>query len=153
MASRDARGGSTGEGEAARVAVRVFPPPRLAIAADTAAIVVFALIGNLSHHSGVTASGLARDILPLLGGWLAAGLLFDLYRRPTLRRLAGTWLVGITAGVVIRAAILHHTNVGKEAAFLAVALVFAGLFALAARALTASVLPRARSRARRRASR
>jgi Protein of unknown function (DUF3054) len=133
--------------------VRVFPPPRLAVAADTAAIVVFAVIGNLSHHGGVTASGLARDILPLLGGWLLAGVLFGLYRRPSWSRLAATWLVGITAGVVARAAILHHTNVGKEAAFLAVALVFTGLFALAARAITAWVLPRARSRAHRRASR
>jgi hypothetical protein len=122
------------------------------VAADVAAIVVFAVIGNLSHHGGVTAGGLARDILPLLGGWLGAGLLFGVYRAPSLTRLAATWLVGITAGVVIRAAVIRHTNVGKEAAFLAVALVFTGLFALAARALTAWGLPRARTRARRRAS-
>jgi hypothetical protein len=116
----------------------LFPPLRFAIAADTTAIVVFALIGNLSHHGGVTASGIARDVLPLLGGWLVAGALFGLYRRPTLGRLAATWLVGITAGVVIRAVVLQHTNVGKEAAFLGVALVFTGLFALAARALLAA---------------
>ena len=133
--------------------MRLFPPPRVAVAADTAAILLFAVIGNLSHHGGVAAGGLARDILPLLGGWLGAGLLFGLYRRPTLARLALAWLVGITAGVVVRAAVLRHTSVGKEAAFLAVALVFTALFALAARALTAWALPRARPQARRRASR
>ncbi len=132
--------------------MRLFPPPRFAVAADAAAIVVFAVIGNVSHHGDVSGRGLARDVLPLLGGWLGAGLLFGLYRRPTLTRLAATWLVGVTAGVVARAAVLHHTGVGKEAAFLAVALVFTLLFALAARALTAWALPRARPRAHRRAS-
>jgi Protein of unknown function (DUF3054) len=132
--------------------VRLFPPSRFAVAADTAAILVFAVIGNLSHHGDVSARGLARDVLPLLGGWLGAGVLFGLYRRPTLGRLAATWLVGVTAGVVVRAAVLRHTNVGKEAAFLAVALVFTLLFALAARALTAWALLRARPRARQRAS-
>jgi hypothetical protein len=123
--------------------VRLFPPPRLAIAADSAAIVVFALIGNLSHHGDVSARGLARDVLPLLGGWLGAGLVFGLYRRPAVWRLAATWLVGVTAGVVIRAAVLDHTDAGKEASFLAVALVFTLLFALAARALTAALVKKA----------
>ncbi|HEY2354024.1 MAG TPA: DUF3054 domain-containing protein [Gaiellaceae bacterium] len=117
--------------------MRVFPPPRFAAAADAAAIVVFAVIGNLSHHGDVSAGGLARDVLPILGGWLVAGLVFGLYRRPTLTRLAATWLVGVTAGVAIRAAVLQHTDIGKEAAFLAVALVFTLLFALVARAIAA----------------
>ena len=132
--------------------MRLFFPPRFAAVADAAAIVVFAVIGNLSHHGDVSARGLARDVLPLLGGWLGAGLVFGLYRRPTVGRFAATWLVGVTAGVVVRAAVLQHTDVGKDAAFLAVALVFTLLFALAARALTAWVLLRARPRARRRAS-
>jgi hypothetical protein len=122
------------------------------VLADSVAIVVFAVIGNLSHHGEVSARGLARDVLPLLGGWLGAGLVFGLYRRPTVWRLVATWLVGVTAGVVVRATVLNHTDVGKEASFLAVALVFTLLFALAARALTAWALPRARPRARRRAS-
>ncbi len=132
--------------------MRLFPPPRLAIADDTAAIVVFAVVGNVSHYGDVSARGLARDVLPLLGGWLGAGALFGLYRRPTLGRLAATWLVGVTAGVVVRAAILRHTNAGKEVAFLVVALVFTLLFALTARALTAWALRRVRPRAHRRAS-
>jgi len=114
--------------------------PPLATGADAAAIVVFTLIGLLSHRGGVSGRGLARDLLPLLGGWFAVALLVRLYTRPALRRLIATWLVGITGGVVIRAAILGHTNVGKEVAFLGVALGFTAVFVLAARlaATTAS---------------
>ena len=141
--------GAGGEGESETHLKRLLAlSPRLAVGADAAGIVVFTLIGLLSHEGGVSGRGLARDALPLLGGWIGAGLLFGLYRRPTLGRLAATWLLGITAGVVVRAAVLRHANPGKEAAFLAVALIFTLLFALAARALTAWALPRARTRAR-----
>jgi hypothetical protein len=107
--------------------------PPLAAGADAAAIVVFTLIGLLSHHGGVSGRGLARDLLPLLGGWFAVALVVRLYTRPAPWRLGTTWLAGITAGVAIRAAILGHTHVGKEAAFLGVALVFTAIFVLAAR--------------------
>lgn len=132
--------------------MRFFPPPRLAATADAAAIVVFAIVGLLSHHGDVSGRGLARDALPLLAGWFGAALLARLYARPTWRRLAATWLVGITAGVAVRAAILGHTHAGKEAPFLGVALGFTLLLALAGRALTAWALPRARRPARPRAS-
>ena len=50
----------------------LFPPPRIAAACDAAALVLFAVIGLLSHRGGVSGHGLARDALPLLGGWFAA---------------------------------------------------------------------------------
>lgn len=115
--------------------MRLFPPRLLAAAADAVAIVVFAIVGLLSHHGDVSADGLARDVLPLLGGWLGAALAFGLYRRPALRRLAATWLVGITAGIAIRAIVLGHDDAGKEASFLGVALASTLVFALAARLL------------------
>jgi DUF3054 family protein len=66
--------------------------------------------------------------------------LFGLYRRGGRRALLLTWAVGVPAGVVLRALVLGHFAIGKEAAFLGVALVFTGLFVLgfraAARALT-----------------
>jgi hypothetical protein len=117
-------------------ALLLRPGPAVA-AADAAAIVVFAVVGLLSHRGGVSAAGLARDALPLLGGWFAAALALRLYLRPTLGRLAGTWLGGITAGVVVRAVVLGHTRVGKEAAFLAVSLAFTLVFVVAARLLAA----------------
>jgi Protein of unknown function (DUF3054) len=122
--------------------VRLFPPARPAAAADAAAIVLFAVVGLLAHHGDISGRGLARDALPLLGGWFAAALLARLYTRPAPLRLTATWLAGITAGVAVRAAVLGHTDGGREAAFLAVALAFTLLFLLAARLLTASVRPR-----------
>lgn len=107
--------------------------PPLAAGADATAIVVFTLVGLLSHHGGPSGRGLARDALPLLGAWFAVALLVRLYTRPAWQRLVVTWLVGITAGVAIRAAILGQTHAGQEAAFLGIALAFAAVFVLAAR--------------------
>jgi hypothetical protein len=121
--------------------VRLFPPPRLAAACDAAALVLFAVIGLLSHRGGVSGHGLARDALPLLGGWFAAAALTRLYVRPSPARLAVTWLGGIPAGVAVRAAVLGHTQAGKEAAFLAVSLAFSLVFVLAARLLAGRLRP------------
>ena len=143
MAAALARG--TGPREAPlsyKERVRLFPRPRSAVASDAAAIVLFAVVGLLSHDGSVSGAGLARDALPLLGGWFAAALLVGLYARGTPLRLAASWLAGITAGVALRAAILGHTDVGKEAAFLAVALAFTLLFGVGGRLVTASVRPR-----------
>jgi hypothetical protein len=113
--------------------VRLFPRPAVAAAADAAALVVFAVVGLLSHRGGVSGHGLARDALPLLGGWFVAAALLRLYTRPSPARLAGTWLAGVTGGVIVRALVLGHTDTAREAAFLAVSLAFTLLFVLAAR--------------------
>ena len=70
-------------------------------------------------------TGYARDALPLLVGWLGATMVFH-------GRFVLTWLVGVTAGVLLRAAILGHWY-AKELTFLLVALIFIGAFAFAAR--------------------
>ena len=110
-------------------------------AADLIAIVLFAAIGQLSHHGGVSAAGFARDALPLLAGWLVAAALFGAYRRRDRRSLLSTWLVGMTAGVALRAVVLGRSANGHEASFLVVALVFTLLLILACRALLARWLP------------
>jgi hypothetical protein len=92
---------------------------RLALAGVTA-IVVFATIGQLSHEGGVSWSGYAADTLPFLGAWLVAAWWTG--------RFVPTWLVGVTAGVAIRAVILSHYR-WSELSFLAVALVFVGAVA------------------------
>ena len=112
-------------------------PRRLAIAADAAAIVLFAIVGMLSHDAA--ASAFARDALPLLGGWFAAALVTRLYVQPSLPRLLVTWIVGITAGVLVRALILGRDLDGHQAAFLATSLVFTLLFVVALRAATAAL--------------
>lgn len=115
-------------------------PRRLAIAADAAAIIVFAIAGMLSH--GAAASAFARDALPLLGGWFAAALVTRLYARPSLPRLLVTWAAGITVGVLVRALILGRDLDGHQAAFLATSLVFTLLFVAAARAAAVAVTRR-----------
>ena len=58
---------------------------RLAIA-GVVAILLFATIGQLSHHHHVSVGGYAADALPLLGAWLVLALatgrfLVDVARR------------------------------------------------------------------------
>jgi hypothetical protein len=123
---------------------RLFAPRRrLAIAADAAGIVVFAVVGIISH--GASPGSFAHDALPLLGCWFAVALAARLYERPTVLRFLVTWLVGITAGVLVRALILSRHLGSKEAAFLAVSLVFTLLFVLAARALVSAAASRRRA--------
>jgi hypothetical protein len=92
---------------------------RLALA-GAAAILIFATIGQLTHEGGVSAGGYAADVLPLLGCWLAAAW--------RTGRFVPTWLLGVTAGVAIRMAVLGHYR-WSELSFLAVALVFVGALA------------------------
>ena len=102
---------------------------RLAVA-DGLALVAFVTVGLFSHDHALSVGGYARDLLPLAAGWFGAAALFGLYRHGGRRALVLTWAVGVAAGVVVRAAVLGHTSVGKEAAFLVVSLVFTALFVL-----------------------
>jgi hypothetical protein len=95
---------------------------------DAVAILVFATVGLISHHKGLSPRGYARDALPILAGWFGAAIVFRTYRTHRQSRVLATWLVGVTAGVLARALILGHSLNGKEATFLAVALVFVLLF-------------------------
>ena len=85
--------------------------------AGIVAILVFATIGQFSHHGGVGAGGYAADAIPLLCCWLAAAW--------ATRRFVPTWLLGVTGGVAIRMVVLGHYR-WNELAFLAVALAFVG---------------------------
>jgi hypothetical protein len=94
---------------------------------DAAALVVFVVVGVLTH--GASAWAFVRDLLCILGGWFAVALVLRLYVRGSWWRLAGTWLLGVSVGVLIRAAIVGHVAYD----FWAVALAFTALFVLAAR--------------------
>lgn len=94
----------------------------------------FAVIGVLTHGSSITA--LVRDLLLFLGCWFAAAFALRLYVRPSWARLLATWLIGISAAVLIRAAIVGHF----AGDFYGVALAFTLLFVLAARKSVATWL-------------
>jgi hypothetical protein len=112
-------------------------PPRVLALADASALVLFSVVGLLSHDGKVSVAGLGRDALPLLAGWFAAALVFGTYRRRSVRALLFAWVVGVPLGVALRALVLGRALDGREAAFLAVALTFTLLFVLALRAALA----------------
>ena len=114
---------------------------RTAVAVDVLALLTFVVIGLVNHHGGVTAGGLARDTASIVGCWLLAAGAFDLYRRPRLPALLATWLVGVTAGVLVRALLLWRIE-GDDGVFLGVALVFTLLFVIAFRAAASVIVPR-----------
>src|SRR5579863_1312887 len=91
--------------------------PALLAASDAVAIVAFVTVGLLSHRHGVSATGYARDALPILGAWFGVALLLRTYRRGGRRRLLATWAVGVPLGVLIRAVVLGRSLNGSELAF------------------------------------
>jgi len=126
------------------VAPTLFPPgsQRAVVASDALAFLVFAAIGQLSHHGDVTAAGLARDAGPLLAGWFAVALVARTYRRPGRRTLLAAWALGVPAGVLLRALLLGRSLDHHEAAFLGTTLAFGAAFVLAGRALVGLVATR-----------
>jgi len=111
--------------EAGPTAARISPV-KLAVG-DVIAVSLFAPIGLLSHDEGITLAGLARNVLPVAIGFIAAALVVGTWRRPGWKTLVAAWLLGITAGVLVRAAILDHGYGKTTFTFLAVTLVVTGL--------------------------
>ena len=101
---------------------------RTEVLTDAFAILLFATIGQLSHHGHVSATGYAEDALPFLVCWFAAYAVFH-------GRFVPTWLVGVTLGVALRAVILSHYR-WNELAFWLVSLAFVGAVSLALRQIT-----------------
>lgn len=97
---------------------------------DAVALLAFVAIGVATHEA--SAGAFVRDALCILGGWFATALAVRLYARDGRVRLAVTWLVGISVGVWVRAAIVGH----GPGAFYGVALGFSALFVLVARTLS-----------------
>jgi hypothetical protein len=118
------------------------PRRRLLPVADALAIVAFATVGLLAHDHALSASGYARDALPLLCGWFAAAFAFGTYRRPSARTLLAAWAVGVPLGVLVRALVLARSLDGDQVVFLGITLAFTLLFLLAFRAGFRVVLER-----------
>ena len=104
-----------------------------AAAWDAAALLVFVVVGVVTHDASATA--FVRDLACILGGWFAAAIVLRLYVRGGRWRFAATWLIGVSAGVLARAAIVGHLAVD----FWGVALGFTLLFVLVARGVRRAV--------------
>jgi Protein of unknown function (DUF3054) len=92
------------------------------VVADAAALVVFVAVGVATH--GASVGAFFRDAACFLGCWFAVALVVRLYAGGGWRRLAVTWLVGVTGGVFLRAAIVDRW----PGAFYGVALGFTAVF-------------------------
>src|SRR5437016_1720199 len=62
-----------------------------AAAWDAAALLVFVVVGVVTHDASATA--FVRDLACILGGWFAVAIVLRLYVRGGRWRLAATWLV------------------------------------------------------------
>ena len=108
-------------------------PRRAVVTSDAVALVLFAVIGVLSHDHRLSFLRLLSDAGPIGGGWFVAAALFGAYRRPGWRTLLPTWLAGVTGGVLVRAGILGRAVDGKQAAFLVTTLIITLLLVLGLR--------------------
>lgn len=114
-------------------------PHGAAVVTDLLALAAFVTVGLLNHHGGVSATGYARDLLPIGGCWVLAAGAVDLYKRPRLRALLATWVAGVVGGVLVRALVLWRLD-ANDAVFLAVALGFTLLFVLGFRLASAAIV-------------
>jgi hypothetical protein len=105
----------------------------LAIALDTLSVLVFVGIGRSVHDHVVSVAGLASTGWPFLTG-LALGWVGAVRLGLVPRRLGAglvVWVATLVVGMVLRAA----AGQGVDAAFVAVAACFLGLFLLGWRVL------------------
>ena len=98
-------------------------PQKPRAASDALAILLFAVIGGLSHDHSLTVVHVLRDAGPVGGAWFVAALAFGAYRRPGWRTLLPTWAAGVVAGVLVRAGILGREIDSRQAAFLITTLI------------------------------
>jgi hypothetical protein len=111
---------------------------RLAVAIDVCCVLVFVIIGRVSHTKGESLAGIASTAWPFLaglaGGWLVtAGLAGRAWRQTSRLWPAGVgaWLGTVVLGMVFRVV----SGQGTAPAFIGVALAFLGLFMLGWRLL------------------
>ena len=104
----------------------------IAVAADAAAVLVFAAVGRSSHHESTGLTGVWHTAWPFLLG-AALGLAFTAYQRvtpTTVRAGVRVWVWTLVVGMVARSA----GGGGTPIAFVIVAAVVLGVFLVGWRA-------------------
>ncbi|HLI55614.1 MAG TPA: DUF3054 domain-containing protein [Actinomycetota bacterium] len=115
---------------------------RVAILAvgDAAVFALFTIIGIINHSVGVTLYHFGRDFVPLSVAWFLVAVIVDTYGRGGPLRVAVNWLVGVTAGIIVRKWWVGSPNGVQFITFLTVALVTNGVFLLIWRFLAGRLL-------------
>lgn len=109
-------------------------PVVAALAADAAAVLLFATVGRASHDEGITAVGVLQTAWPFLAG-VGAGWAAVRVRRGRWPLEVGdgvvVWLAGVAGAMLLRRA----TGAGTDPAFVVVATVVLGMLLLGWRAV------------------
>ena len=101
---------------------------RLAVLLDCCCVLLFVIIGRVSHTKGESLAGIASTAWPFLAGLCGGWLAVRAWRRPLVLAPSGVgaWLGAAGLGMGLRMA----AGQGSAAAFVLVALAFLGLFLL-----------------------
>lgn len=73
-------------------------------------MLLFAIIGRLSHDMEMTVTGILQTAVPFVTAWIVTGVMLGLYRAPAVTRFSRAWrstvlvtLVSVPIALVIRA--------------------------------------------------
>lgn len=113
---------------------------RIALAVDLVLVLVFAVIGRLSHHEGLSSDGIAHTAWPFVVGVVVGTLLIAGAKRPPLSRDAGglSWASALVLGMLLR----HLSGQGTAVPFVIVAAVVLAVFLVGWRLLLGGVIRR-----------
>jgi hypothetical protein len=116
----------------------------LSVVLDVVLVVLFTVIGRVSHGEDLSFGGVVKVAWPFLVGTLLAWLVTAAWRRPLalVRTGVPVWLLTVIVGMLLRVV----SSQGVELSFVIVAAVVLGVFLLGWRAI---VTPIARRGARR----
>lgn len=116
-----------------------FPADRvrrlaLWVSADVVLVIVFAVLGHLSHYASISPAGIAGTAAPFLVAYLLSFILCFAWRRPAalIRTGVPLWVGTAAGGLLLR--VLFGTSAAL--AFQIVSVVVLGLFLLTPRLLT-----------------
>lgn len=114
--------------------------PALSWLADAALVVLFAVLGNRAHDTGLSPTHIGATAWPFLTGLVLGWLLTRSWKRPSQLWPAGAAVVIVTVAVGLALRVLF-TDGGAELSFILVATGTLGLLLMARRLLTAWLLP------------
>jgi hypothetical protein len=118
----------------------------LAAVIDVVLIVVFALIGRLSHGEGLTPATLWITAYPFLAGWAIAYVTSGAWARPLALWPTGVlaWILTVFVGMMLRVATGQGVVDGNPLpiSFVIVATIVLGLFLVGWRAIVRPIVRR-----------
>lgn len=112
----------------------------LSVVLDVVLVLVFTIIGRLSHGEGIAFGGVATTAWPFLVGTLLGWLVTGAWRRPFALVRVGipVWVLTVAVGMVLRVV----SGQGIAFAFVIVASISLGVFLLGWRAIVGPIAKR-----------